>query len=232
VFEIVGHRGAPGKAPENTLLSFERAIGIGVDWIELDVRMSRDGVLVVIHDETVDRTTDGKGKVSDMSFDELKKLDAGAGQRIPSLQQAIDLARDRVRMDIEIKEKGIEEGVVNTIVENGIERQCMVSSFSYGSIKRAKELYPALMTAAIMDRMPVDEERCFNALLDFDTRILMLSKKIAVKPFIGEARRRGFAIGIWNADTAAEIEGFAAMSPEYLCSNYPDLLVEFRHTHE
>ncbi|WP_254591337.1 glycerophosphodiester phosphodiesterase [Methanocella conradii] len=67
-FEIVGHRGAPGQAPENTLLSFERAMQIGVDWIEFDVRRSRDGVLVVIHDETVDRTTDGSGRVRDMGF--------------------------------------------------------------------------------------------------------------------------------------------------------------------
>lgn len=232
MFEIVGHRGAPGKAPENTLLSFEQAICIGVDWIEFDVRKSRDGVLVVIHDEMVDRTTGGSGRVRDMSFSELERLDAGAGQRIPSLQQVIDLARGRVRMDIEIKEKGIEEGVVNAIMENGIERQCMVSSFIYGSIKRAKELCPAIITAAIMDRMPIDMEKCLNMLLGIDTRIMMLSKKIAAEPFIGEARRRGFAIGIWNADTAAEIESYAAMSPDYLCSNYPELLVEYRQAHE
>ena len=230
MFEIVGHRGAPGQAPENTLLSFERAIKIGVDWIEFDVRRSGDGVLVVIHDENVDRTTDGSGRVRDLSFCELERLDAGNGHRIPSLQQVIDLARGRVRMDIEIKEEGIEEGVVNTIMENGIEMQCMVSSFSYGSIKKAKELCPALMTAAIMDRIPADVEKCFNMLLGIDARILMLSKKIAVEPFIEEARRRGFTIGIWNVDTATEIERYAAMSPEYLCSNYPELLVEFRQT--
>ncbi|MDI6897355.1 glycerophosphodiester phosphodiesterase [Methanocella conradii] len=230
-FEIVGHRGAPGQAPENTLLSFERAIRTGVDWIELDVRRSRDGVLVVIHDEMVDRTTDGSGRVSDMGFGELERLDAGAGQRIPSLQQVVDLAKGRVKMDIEIKEKGIEEDVVNTIKKNGIESQCMVSSFSYGSIKKVKELCPRLVTAAIMDEMPEDVEKYMDTLLGVDTRILMLSKKIVTEPFIGEARRLGFSLGIWNADTTAEIERYAAMDPEYLCSNYPEMLVEFRQAH-
>lgn len=230
-FEIVGHRGAPGQAPENTLLSFERAMQIGVDWIEFDVRRSRDGVLVVIHDETVDRTTDGSGRVRDMGFSELERLDAGAGQRIPSLQQVIDLAKGRVRMNIEIKERGIEEGVVNTIKKNGIESQCMVSSFIYASIRRVKELCPGLVTAAIMDRVPEDVEKCLDTLLGVDTRILMLSKKIVTEPFIGEARRLGFALGIWNADTTAEIERYAAMNPEYLCSNYPEMLVEFRQAH-
>ena len=76
-FDVVGHRGAPRDEPENTLASFERAIRIGVDWIEFDLRKTRDGVLVVIHDETVDRTTNGKGLVRDMTFDELRELDAG-----------------------------------------------------------------------------------------------------------------------------------------------------------
>jgi glycerophosphoryl diester phosphodiesterase len=220
------------EAPENTLLSFRRAIDIGVDWIEFDLHESRDGVLVVIHDDTVDRTTNGKGKVRDMAFSELEKLDAGDGQKIPSLQQVITLAKGKVKTDMEIKVKGIEEDVVGAIEKNGIVGQCMVSSFIYDSIKKVKELSPGIMTAAIMDKMPEDVEKCLDMLFnDVNTRTLMISKKIALGPFVGEVRRLGFEAGIWNADTPGEIEWFAAMDPRYLCSNYPERLVEFKQVH-
>ena len=228
-FEIVGHRGAPKMAPENTLISFKLAMDIGVDWIEFDLHRSKDGILVVIHDETVDRTTNGRGKVSEMTFEQLQKLDAGNGQSIPSLKQVIDLARENVKMDMEIKEEGIEKDVVEAIEKNGIAGQCMVSSFIYDSIKKVKELNPDIMTAAILDRMPGDVVKCLDTLFDgVNTRTLMISKKIANEPFIGEARRYGFRIGIWNADTPEEIESLAAMDPYYLCSNYPDRLVELK----
>ncbi len=112
-FMIVGHRGAAGYEPENTLLSFQKAIEIGVDWIELDVHRSSDGHLMVIHDDTVDRTTRGHGKVSEMTLAELKKLDAGKGQKIPTLQEAIDFMKGKVRVIIEIKQEGTEADVVD-----------------------------------------------------------------------------------------------------------------------
>ncbi|HTX44023.1 MAG TPA: glycerophosphodiester phosphodiesterase family protein [Methanocella sp.] len=231
-FETVGHRGAPMEAPENTLLSFRRAIAIGADWIEFDLRESRDGILVVIHDDTVDRMTNGKGKVRDMTFKELRTLDAGNGQKIPSLGQVIRLAKGRVKMDIEIKERGIEEDVLQAIKRSGIMGQCMVSSFFYDSIKKVKELSPEAMTAAIMGRMPRDVEKRLDTLFnDVNTRTLMVRKTIALEPFVGEARRLGFRVGIWNADTPAEIGRFAAMDPSYLCSNYPERLVEFKQMH-
>jgi glycerophosphoryl diester phosphodiesterase len=231
-FEIVGHRGAPRQAPENTLISFRRAIDIGVDWIEFDLRRAKDGVLVVIHDEKLDRTTNGNGNVRDMAFEELQGLDAGDGQKIPSLRQVIGLARDKVKMDMEIKERGIEKDVVDAIRANGITEQCMVSSFIYDSIKKVKELDADIMTAAIMDKMPEDVEKCLNVLFDdVNTRTIMISKKIAIEPFIGEARRFGFNIGIWNADTLDEIEKFVSMDPTYLCSNYPERLMEFKQMH-
>ena len=231
-FQVVGHRGAPAQAPENTLLSFQRAIAIGVDWIEFDLRRTRDGVLVVIHDDTVDRTTDGRGKVGELTLNELRQLDAGVGQKIPSLRQVIGLARGRVKMDMEIKEAGIEGDVVDAIRDSGIMEQCMVSSFIRDSIKKVKELDPRIETAAIMDKMPRDVEGCLDSLFnDVNTRTIMVSKKIALEPFVGEARRLGLRVGIWNADTPAEIERYAAMDPRYLCSNYPERLVEFRQVH-
>src|ERR1700681_4503232 len=122
---VVGHRGAMGHRPENTLASFEHALELGADWIELDVHLTRDGALAVIHDESVDRTTDGHGLVRDHSLLELKLLDAGAwfgpgfvGERVPTLDEVLEFARARnTVVDIEIKNApifyaGIEEAVV------------------------------------------------------------------------------------------------------------------------
>ena len=225
-FDIVGHRGAPREEPENTLASFERAIRIGVDWIEFDLRKTKDGMLVVIHDDRVDRTTNGNGKVSDMTFEELQELDAGNGQRIPSLQQVIDLARNKVKMDMEIKEEGIETDVVSAIERNSIAAQCMVSSFMLPSIKKVKELNSRVMTAAIMDKMPGKVEDCIDSLAyEIKADAVMLGTKIVSPPFLAQLRRSGFKIGIWNADTPDQIEKYAAMLPDFLCSNYPDRLV-------
>ena len=226
-FQIVGHRGAPRLEPENTLASFQRAIDMGVDWIEFDLRKTKDGVLVVIHDEKVDRTTNGRGLVSDMTFDAIRELDAGNGEKIPSLQEVIDIARDKVKMDMEIKEAGIEADMVSAIDANQITSLCMVSSFMLQPIKNTRELNSRIMTAAIIDKMPSEE---YIHLLADEIRAdaVMLSTKIASPPFLAGLRRHSLKIGIWNADTESQIEKYAAMQPDYLCSNYPDRLLKLK----
>ena len=139
---VVGHRGAMGHCPENTLASFERGLQLGADWIELDVHLSRDNALIVIHDETLDRTTNGKGAVRDHSLAELKALDAGswfgpqyAGERIPTLDEVLRWARQRnAIVDIEIKNApvyyaGIEAAVVEALDRYGMTEQVIVISF-------------------------------------------------------------------------------------------------------
>lgn len=226
-FEVVGHRGAPREEPENTLASFRRAIDIGVDWIEFDLRKTKDGVLVVIHDDGVDRTTNGRGLVRHMTFGELQELDAGNGQKIPSLQQVIDLSRDRVKMDMEIKEGGIEADVASAIEGNHITAQCMVSSFMLRAIMKTRELNDRIMTAAILDKMP-PEDLLDRFIREIGADAVMLGTRIVSPAFFADLRRNGIKIGIWNTDTPDQIEKYAAMRPDYLCSNYPDRLVRLK----
>ena len=91
--QVIAHRGGPAYAPENTLTAFEKAIDQGVDWLELDVQMTQDGELVVIHDETVDRTTDGAGAVAELTLEQIRLLDAGQGQQIPTFREVVELAK-------------------------------------------------------------------------------------------------------------------------------------------
>lgn len=220
-FMIIGHRGSAGYEPENTLRSFQKAMAIGVDWIELDVHRTADGQLVVIHDDTVDRTTGASGKVSDMKLAEIKKLDAGKGEKVPTLQEAIDLVRGRVKLIIEIKQEGLEADVVNLIQRNDIINSCMVSSFHYKSIRHVKKLIPRLMTAAIVSRLPVD----FKSLsTDIMADSIFIRKDIATSAFVDEAHKDGFTVCIWNVDVPEDIRKYAEMGADYLSSNYPDRL--------
>ncbi|MEM3426627.1 MAG: glycerophosphodiester phosphodiesterase family protein, partial [Thermoproteota archaeon] len=97
----IGHRGARFYEPENTLRSFRKALELGVDAVELDVRRTRDGELVVIHDAEVDRTTNGKGLVRELTLEEIRRLDAGKGEKIPTLEEALDFLDGRVKILIE-----------------------------------------------------------------------------------------------------------------------------------
>ncbi|MGA9141323.1 MAG: glycerophosphodiester phosphodiesterase family protein [Methanocella sp.] len=221
MFMIVGHRGAAGYEPENTLLSFQKAIEIGVDWIEMDVRRSADGHLVIIHDDTVDRTTNGHGKVSEMTLAELKALDAGKGQKIPTLQEAIDITKGRVKIVTEIKQQGTELELLDLIDRNDIVNACMVASFDTYSIRRIKGFSPQSPTAAIVSRLPVD----FKALaLDVMADCIFMRKDIVSQAIIDEAHKNGFTVNVWNEDTPEEIRKYAAMGPDYMSSNYPDRL--------
>ena len=123
---LTGHRGAAELEPENTRLSIQKAIDLGVDQVEIDVHLTRDQHLVVIHDATVDRTTNGQGAVADFTLEEVKRLDAGKGERIPTLQEVIDLVRGKVVLQIELKGPDTAEPVVRTVEQNNIENEVLL----------------------------------------------------------------------------------------------------------
>src|SRR3989338_788401 len=139
MIQTIGHRGAAALEPENTLRGFRKAIELGLDYVELDIRRCKSGELVVIHDEAVDRTTSGKGLVEDRTLQQLQKLDAGKSERIPALKEAIDLCKGKIGMIIELKEAGMEEDVVE-LAGNEWNGRLVISSFFHKRVKRAKEL--------------------------------------------------------------------------------------------
>jgi glycerophosphoryl diester phosphodiesterase len=124
---VLAHRGASAYAPENTVAAFERAIALRSDGIETDVRATSDGVLVLVHDERVDRTTDGEGRVHELSFDDLQRLDAGgpfnprfAGERLPTVEAFLDRYGGRLPLCLEVKQSGLEERLVELVRERGL----------------------------------------------------------------------------------------------------------------
>ncbi|MDN7024278.1 glycerophosphodiester phosphodiesterase [Methanoculleus sp. FWC-SCC1] len=154
---IVGHRGARARAPENTLAALRTGMACA-DYVEIDVRLTRDGIPVVIHDATVDRTTNGTGRVRDLALDDLRSLDAGEGEKIPTLREVLSLVDGRSGLIVEIKEQGTEEIVCSTLLENLPER-CMLVSFHAGSVAAAKKLLPGAGAGLIFSEEQGDPVR-------------------------------------------------------------------------
>ncbi len=145
----IAHRGAPasGATPEGTLAAFKAAIEDGADVLEFDVRSTRDGVLVVLHDETVDRTTDGSGRVADLTFDEVRALDAGGGERIPAVAEVVDLAvAAGVRVMPEIKDGPANPGVAAALVDllrsRGALERAIVQAFERATLQELQRIAP------------------------------------------------------------------------------------------
>ncbi|WP_254118994.1 glycerophosphodiester phosphodiesterase [Bacillus sp. FJAT-29790] len=166
---IYGHRGFSGCYPENTMIAFEEAESIGVDGIELDVQMTKDGELVVIHDEKVDRTTNGTGYVKDLSYEQIRLLDAGSwfdpkfsNQIIPSLSEVLEWVKGldrKLTVNIELKTDrfdytNIEKNVLSKVYEYQLNDQVIISSFNQNSLKRVREIDPYIQTALLFIGVP------------------------------------------------------------------------------
>lgn len=220
---IMGHRGAAALEPENTLLSIKKAMEIGVDAVEIDVHLSKDKEIVIIHDLTLDRTTNGTGLVSNYTLSELKKYDAGKGEAIPTLQEVMELTDKNVKLVIELKQKGTESIVVDQIKKNKLEDNVYVISFWHRLVKNIKETDKNIKTGVLLVGCPVNTsiadqisaDALFMKYTFVDTEIVELSHKNGLKVFI------------WNIDDPFLIKPFADIGVDGIGSNNPGILVDY-----
>jgi glycerophosphoryl diester phosphodiesterase len=234
---IIAHRGFSGAAPENTLAAFQKAIEAGSDMIELDVHLSRDGEVVVIHDGTLNRTTTGKGKVSDHTLEELKQLDSGswfgpafAGQRIPMLQEVLDLCRNRILVNIELKAEGLGRYTVIDLSDRSLQEaekagmagQVLFSSFDLAAIERIQMKKPGMPVALITAlpwNSPADlaKEMCFT--------ILNCRSKTLSRNNLSKAHQEGLQVNVWTVNDEKEMAQFVSLGVDGIITNYPDRLL-------
>ncbi|OKP80670.1 glycerophosphodiester phosphodiesterase [Paenibacillus helianthi] len=230
----VAHRGFSGKAPENTLAAIRMAIALPfVRWMEIDVQLTRDGVPVVIHDFSLDRTTNGHGKVKNMDYEHVRRLDAGSwkgrafrGERVPSLEEVLQLASGRLRLNIELKTSGdmypgLEKAVIDLVNTHGMRDEVVLTSFDAGSLQRIKELDPRFRTGLIYDARSGDPARklkeldCSFLSISFDRLNPGLAKLLA---------ERGVRVMAWTVNKAKEMRRLAAMHSDIMiCTNRPDI---------
>jgi glycerophosphoryl diester phosphodiesterase len=223
----VGHRGAAGHEPENTLRSFRRAMELGADMVELDVHLCGSGELVVIHDETLDRTTDGTGEVAKMTLNELRALDAGEGERIPTLQEVIDLATGRMGINIELKGLGTAEPTLEHIedaVEKGWDRSgFQVSSFHIGELSAIRELSEDVRTAVLfaLDDAGIIEFAELNSAYSINPNHRAVTPDLVTK-----AHDRGLKIFAWTVNEPEDIARMKGLDVDGIISDYPDRIDE------
>ncbi len=217
-FLRIGHRGARSLEPENTLLSFRRAIELGVDAVEMDVRKTRDNKLVIIHDERVDRTTNGSGLVSEMTLEELKKLDAGKGEAIPTLDEAIGLCRGRVRMLIELKEDGMERDVAGELARHGVEGECEVISFKHSRLLRIKEISPDIRTGALFVGFPV---RPHQLARDAEADLVVAQHSFVTPEFVELCHKNNVRVYVWNINDRETVKRHASFGVDGIATDDP-----------
>ena len=220
---VVGHRGASGLEPENTLRSIGRAIDFGVDAVEVDVRKSKDGKLVIMHDPSVDRTTNGKGRVASLTLKDLKALDAGKGEKIPTLEEMMGAVRGKVGLFLEIKEPETTSDMVASVRAAGMESATTFVSFYHPALLRAKLLSPSLRCGAIFSCEPADLTK-----LAVDARAELMLPKIdyVSERMVKEAHQRSILVQPWVVNNPDELEGLTKMGVDGVASDYPNLVIE------
>ncbi|MDQ0721448.1 glycerophosphoryl diester phosphodiesterase [Paenibacillus sp. W4I10] len=230
----VAHRGFSSIAPENTMAAFLMAMERPeVQWMELDVQLSRDGVPVVIHDFTVDRTTNGKGLVRETNWADLQRLDAGAwknksykGERIPALSELLDRSCGRVRLNIELKTQGdmypgLPAAVIHEVRKRHMQNDVVITSFEPAALIEVKKLAPEIQTGLIIDARPGD---LLTALRQMNCTFLSIGYTNVDKSLMNEMRSAGIRVMAWTVDDKTIMKKLAAVDPELmLCTNRPDV---------
>jgi glycerophosphoryl diester phosphodiesterase len=234
----VAHRGASAQYPENTLLAFRRAIEQGVDALEVDIHRTADDELIVIHDSTLERTTNGHGNVCDHNLQGIRQLDAGQGEKVPLLTEVIQLARkSQIRLCVEIKgateteELAIAEGVIQTLEATDFLSQTIVTSFSSKALLHVKALNPEVST--MLDPSPQDgsltpRQICAQVLrarancLSYDFHFL--TPEIAK-----ECQLTGLALWPWDPDEPEDFRQVLSFPVHGIVTNRPDTLNEALH---
>ncbi len=228
---VIGHRGASGERPENTLSAFERAADLGAPWVELDVQLTRDNQPVVIHDPTLDRTTSGRGRVRDHTLAEIEQLDAGswfdpayAGERIPTLSAVLAWARRRgVGVDVEIKNgpvfyNGIVEQVLTAIEATGTADQVLVTSFDHPAIAHLRQLDTTIATGLLYAARPLDPVGLAQA-AGADVVLPQLAYVVAHDVQAVHAADLGYAT--WATSDPALLASLAARGVDAVATDHP-----------
>lgn len=222
---VISHAACKGHAPENTLLGVRKAIELGADGMEIDVHASRDGVPVLIHDDTVDRTTDGSGTVSQMTLARLQRLDAGDGERIPTLAETIDLTRGHILLVMEVKQAGIEERVLQVVRDKKALNDCVVHSFDPRVVGRFRTLEPAMPAALLTAGLDVaDWDQLFAAALSLNAQGLSVLFPKVDAELVRRAHRRKLSFFTWTVNEIDDMKRMRDYDVDAIITDYPDRL--------
>lgn len=230
---IIAHRGASGHAPENTLAAFKKALALGATFIETDLQLTRDARFVAIHDDTVDRTTNGQGKVHDQTLGVLRRLDAGSwfgseytGERIPTLEEILEFTKKNdVVFYLEIKPGGSwggEHALVGALRETGEAARVLVISFDPSILATLRKIEPTLMTGVLYDGQIADP---IQSAVEVGARQIVVRGDLVTPAMLEKARKKDLQVVCWTINNPAHIRMLVAAGVDGIMSDYPDRLV-------
>lgn len=238
-FLTIAHRGASAYYPENTMAAFRGALDIEADMMELDVLLSKDGEVVVIHDATLKRTTNGKGRVADKTYEELKKLDAGSwfdkkfsDEKIPHLREVLELAKDSIAVNIEIKTEavtdhvngGIEEKALELVKELDMENQVIFSSFDYRALQHLRQLDEDIPTAVLYNKEQSSGKTPSQLADSLQADLFNCSFRQFSTEWINNASRDTLPIMVYTVNRQLRMEILLKQGVKGIFSDKPDLL--------
>lgn len=236
----IGHRGAAGYEPENTILSFRKAISLRVDYIELDVHLSKDKIPVVMHDGSLDRTTNGKGRISEKPVSEIKKYRTkDKNQPVPTLQEIINKLKGKTKFNIEVKGIKPAEKTCELIKKNKIEKDVIVSSNHVSSLLTVKKNLPELKTALIyyatkttlgqyifvflsLIVFPLTKSIILNRAKLANVNYINLSYPFATRNFIKKLHKFSFKVNVWTVNKKDTIQRMKELHVDGIISDFPD----------
>ena len=219
---VIAHRGASAYEPENTLRAVRRALELGAPAIEVDVRRTRDSELIVIHDETVNRTTNGAGRVTEMTFAEIRRLDAGNGEKVPALGEVVAELGGKALLVVEIKERGLWQAVLSQLENGGDIRRSLVVSFLADEIAELKRKRPDVWCGILFytaSRAAIEKGASTHA------EVVGFRHDDATGPLVEMAHRSGLQVLVWTVDDPQLAREIAARGVDCMASNAPDMIL-------
>ena len=237
---IIGHRGASAVAPENTVAAFREALAVGADGIEFDVRLTRDGVPVVIHDSTLRRTGRIPHRVADLSWTEISKVDVGswfnrsfANETVPSLTELFTLFQSNkstlyleMKCDSPSEQRPLAEACVRAINEHSLTARVIVECFQLPALKILKEINPEIKTVALFEPAftnlsVLSDQRIIDQATDVGAAALALHHRLARESLVRKAKAEGLHVAVWTVDDPAWVERAQAIGIDALITNDP-----------
>lgn len=222
---IISHAACGGHAPENTLAGIRKAIELGSEAIEIDVQASADGMPVLMHDLTVDRTTNGSGAIAELTLEQLRALDV-SGEPVPTLAEVLDLTKGNVLLVIEIKQPGIEEHIARVVHEMEALDGVMAWSFFPDALEGMRAAEPKVPRALLIggESMPKWAKIRASA-VKLGVQGVSVFNPSVDEGVAEDCRRRGLALYTWTPDSTREIERLVRLGVDGVCSNFPDKIV-------
>lgn len=228
---ITAHRGASGLAPENTIAAMLKAIEFESDFSELDVQETREGEIILLHDDDLARTTNDSGAIWEKTLADLQDVDAGswmgaefAGEPVPLLKSVIDTVRGKMKLNIELKvnphAQKLAERVVKIVEEKNFINQCILTSFHRPTIERAKALNPKLKVGLIFDKMPIED------IYQTDWHLFSVHRELVDQAFVDKAHQAGKEVHVWTVNDAESMKKLIGYGVDSIITNRPDILRE------